>query len=232
MRWTIVTLGAFACAAITTVASAQDSVVVYQQGSNDQGERGWGERPVPAPNRALELSVGTGYTQGFGMLQRGVSLPDVALGGVGVDLGVGYRLNPHWGIGVSGQYQELDAQRANGSRGVTGTLGGQFHLFPEQGVDPWAELGVGYRVLWETRSTGPDITTHGLQAVRARVGADFRFAPEIALGPFVGADVDVFLVQNGNAINSPQVSTFVMGGIQGRFDVLGTKTQPGRVAAR
>src|SRR4051794_67452 len=64
--------------------------------AQDTAEEPTGRR-IPAPSRALELSVGTGYTQPFGMLQSGVPLNDVARAGIGAEAGLGYRIDPHWG---------------------------------------------------------------------------------------------------------------------------------------
>jgi outer membrane protein W len=203
-------------------AAAQQVVVGAEQG------RGYFEQRLPAPKSAFELSVGTGYTQGLGMLQQGVSLPDVASAGIAADVGVGYRIDPHWMIGVDGEYQELDAQRFSGARGLTGTLAAQYHVAPHTRLDPWLEIGAGYRALWEARpSPNANLITHGLQLARARVGVDWRVAPAVAVGPMVGADATLFLWQDagaltGNvAIASPRVSTFLFGGIQGRFDIGG-----------
>lgn len=211
MKRTIVIAGVATCLAASGLAMAQ--------------ERTWGEKEVAAPKQAFELDVSTGYTQGFGMLNQGVGMPDVADAGIGVGVGAGYRINPRWSISLQGQYQELNADRGTSARGATGTLAAQYHFRPEQRLDPWAELGAGYRFLWENNALQQDtLLTHGIQLVRARVGADIRVSPDVALGPFIGADLNTFLGQEGNTIDNPRLSTFVLAGLQGRFDIGGTRT--------
>ncbi len=81
--------------------------------------RDYFKQRLAAPRRAVELTAGTGYTQGFGSLERGVGMPSVVTPGLAVDIGAFYRRNPHWAAGVTGQYQELNAQRASSARGLT-----------------------------------------------------------------------------------------------------------------
>ena len=192
------------------------------------GEKAYLQQSVPSVENAFELTVGTGYTQGFGMLQSGVGMPSVAKAGLGIDLGVGYRVAPRWSLTIGGQYQELDAQRATGARGVAMAFSAAYHIDPNVRLDPWVELGGGYRMLWETTSVAnaPSLLTHGLELARARIGFDVRVSPEVAISPVIGADATVFLWQDAttnSAISSPTVSTFIFGGLQGRMDIGGTK---------
>lgn len=210
--------------AIATACGAAALVLAISNVASAQ-EQTWFEREIAAPDDAVELSVSTGYTQGFGMLRQGTPLPDVANAGMAVGLGLGYRLGSHWGISLNGQYQELDASRGSGTRGGTATAAVQYHFAPYQHLDPWAELGGGYRMFWETPEVNaPSVLSHGLQLARARIGADVRVTPDVAVGPFIGADVNAFLYQEGAAIDNPRLSTFVLAGVQGRFDVGGERT--------
>lgn len=192
------------------------------------------ERPLPeagrmaAPKNALELSIATGYTQGFGNLASGVGLPTVVSPGIGFDLGVGYRIDPNWAVLVTGQYQEFSAERADAARGVTTSLAAQYHLAPLKPTDPWLEVGGGYRLLWEDPNVGPTVLTHGIQLARVRAGLDFRIDKALAIGPVIGADATLFLFQDAPNVQTniaePRVSSFVYGGLQGRFDIGGQRT--------
>jgi hypothetical protein len=126
----ITAASALALLVIPTIASAQDA------------ERTWTQRTVPAPSQAFEATVGTGYTQPFGLLRSGVGMPDVAKAGIGIDAAVGYRIDPHWGLSVGGQYQELNAQNADASRGAAFTFAAQYHIVPTTRLDPWLELAL------------------------------------------------------------------------------------------
>jgi hypothetical protein len=109
----------------------------------------------------------------------------------------------------------------------------QYHLDPQVRVDPWLELGTGYRVLWEPLPGADTVVTHGLQLGRARIGLDLR-GESVAIAPFIGADLTTFLWQDlgsNEAIASPRLSTFVFAGIQGRLDVGGEKVGTTRLTS-
>ncbi len=181
------------------------------------------EQAMAAPKNAFELSVSTGYTQGSGMLQGGVGMPSVATPGFAVGLGAGYRIDPRWAVGVSGQYDELTAERANGARGFTTGVSATYHFSPYVRTDPWIQAGTGYRLLWETHNAPiPTLLTHGFQLAKVSAGVDIRLSNEVAIAPTIGADLNVFVWQDaGNtvAIADPRASMFFFAGVQGRFDV-------------
>jgi hypothetical protein len=103
----------------------------------------WMESPpprvTPAPSSAFEMSVGTGYTQGFGMFVSGVGLPQVVTPGFAVDVALGYRLDPRWALLWVGEYAELTAERADRAYALTAGLAVQYHLAPLSRVDPWVD---------------------------------------------------------------------------------------------
>lgn len=214
---------------VGTAAAGLALLVPALAGAQQEGERTYFERGVPAPSQALEITVGTGYTQPFGMFRSGIGMPQVAHEGIGVDASVGYRVDPHLGLSLGGQYQEFNAQNAISARGATATLAAQYHFVPQTRLDPWLELGTGYRGLWQVPvvNGGPTVLTHGWEIARARVGFDVRLSPDIAVAPVIGADATMFLWQdaagNNTAISNPSVATFVFAGVQGRLDLGGTK---------
>jgi hypothetical protein len=199
-------------------------------------QRTWLQERVPAPSKAFEVTVGTGYTQGLGMLRGATSLPDVATPGIGFDLGAGYRVNERLSLGLVGQYHELNPEQTiSGARGLTAGVALTYHIAPQVRFDPWVEVGTGYRALWlDQPGATPNVFTHGLQLARARIGADFRVSQDVALGPVIGADVNTFLWQdagNSTAIDDVRVNTFVFAGIQGRMDIGGTRVGTTRLTS-
>jgi hypothetical protein len=186
-----------------------------------------------APAEAVELTLGTGYTQGFGQIQKGGAnnINDVANAGIGVDLGVGYRITPNLGLALAGQYQEFSVAQASSAmsaaRGLMAGADATYHFAPFARFSPWMRVGTGYRMLWSVTS-GPTVLYHGLDFVRLATGFDIRTTPDFAIGPVIGADLNVYLWQyasvGGNsAITDPRVSTYVYAGLLGRFDVGGTR---------
>jgi hypothetical protein len=215
---------------LVAAAAALAVLVVPSLAGAQQAEKTWFQQGVPAPASAFEATIGTGYTQGFGMLRSGVGMPSVAREGIGVELSGGYRIDPHWAVSLGGQYTELKARNADAARGGALTIAAQYHIDPNTRLDPWVELGAGYRLLSQISPGGAntrDVLNHGFELARLRAGIDVRVSPDIALAPVIGADATLFTWQgtNGNntAIADPSVSTFVFAGVQGRIDVGGNR---------
>ncbi|HEY5240434.1 MAG TPA: OmpA family protein [Polyangiaceae bacterium] len=206
-------------AALVAIAAASSGNAFAQQ---EEVDTTYIRHFVPPPRKAFELTLGTGYTEGFGQLTQSVGMPSVAQEGMALDLGLGYRIDPHWMIGAMGEYNELTAERADSARGVVAGIQAAYHMAPAQRVDPWVSLGSGYRWLWEVNhETNTSLLTQGLQMARVLVGVDVRTSREFAIGPVIGADLDEFLAQGNGGIGNPGVSTFVHAGLMGRFDLGG-----------
>jgi hypothetical protein len=203
-----------------------------------QDVEGSAPTPITAPREAFEIDVNTGYTQGFGAIHArpGGAVSDVARGGIGVGFGLGYRAIPELSVSVTGQFQELGraAEQPLGTRVRGAAIGveGRLHTRPYERLDPWVALGTGYRMLWVApEGTNNNVLHHGLQLARAQVGLDVRVSRDVAIGPMIGGDIDLFIWRNpegpaGNAVlPDKELSTFVFAGVQGRFDVGGTRVE-------
>ncbi len=236
-------VGALALLLATGPAAAQG----LERASFDQPEpsledtSGVHGRPIAAPRNAVELTVGTGYTQGFGSLQRGAPLADVIGPGIGASVGGAYRVSPSWSLGLEAEYQELargsQLETGAAARGLAGDLFGVYHVSPYRPLDPWVRFGAGYRTLWTVHPSAPNLFTHGFQLARVALGLDLRASQDIALAPLIGADLDVFVWQRpdggSNAtLTDPRLSTYVYAGVQGRFDLGGSREAQGRSLAR
>lgn len=207
--------------AVVIAAVALASSASAQQTSE---KKTYFDQRVAAPSSAVELTLGSGYTQPLGSLERNVGMPTIGLQGIGFDLGLAYRLDPHWAIGAGGQYHEIFGPNARGVRGVTAGVDASYHVNPQARLDPWLQVGTGYRFLWvDHTKPAPNTLDHGFELGRARVGLDLRLSPGVALGPVVGADMNLFLWEKTagatTTIAEPRLNTFVFAGLQGRFDV-------------
>lgn len=190
--------------------------------------------PMRAPHNAFEIGLSTGYTQGFGSIADGLPVGRVADAGIGFGLDLAYRVNPMFSIGLAGQFQEFspDTKIKVGTdvRGLTTTLLGTVHFSPYDTLDPFVQIGAGYRMLW-TLPPGKnnDVLTHGFQLAKLNLGLDVRVSKDVAIGPMVGADLNLFLWTNpegpsGNRkIQDTSISTYIYAGLQGRFDIGGTR---------
>jgi peptidoglycan-associated lipoprotein len=205
-------------AALVVMAAATSGSALAQEDASSRHAH-----YLEPPRHALELTLGTAYTQGFGLLEQGVNMQTVSQAGVGLDFGLGYRIDPHWMIGATGEYQDMRAQRAQSVRGVATGFQVAYHFAPSYRADPWVSLGAGWRFLYETyEATNHTILTQGLEMARVMVGLDWRVSREVAMGPVIGADLDEFLAQDDRGgLQNPGVSTFVHAGLLGRFDLGG-----------
>lgn len=226
---------AIACAALAaaTAGTAFAQTVTVTPGQEEM-RPSYMRAPVRAPQNALEIGVNTAYTQGFGDIARGSRIGSTADAGLGLGLNLEYRATPHFSIGAAGQYQAFtpdDRLRDDTNiMGATAGLQATVHFLPFQRVDPMISLGTGYRLLWERPpGAGNDVLTHGFQLAKLNAGLDIRVSDSVAVGPMIGADLNMFVWRNpegaaGNdQIDDLGVSTFVYAGVQGRFDVGGQR---------
>jgi hypothetical protein len=186
--------------------------------------------------KAFEVQLSTGYTQGFGNLARGVSIDDVAGGGLGLTAAVGYRASPRFSAEIEGQYQQYSPETSNTANGFNANVGVTFHASPESRGDPWLRLATGWRAIAQHTPSGPvgfalstSSTFHGWQVISVRLGYDFRTWSNMAWAPIVGADLQAFFWDNGNP-STAEIGTFVYAGLQGRFDTGGTSSRPRKTA--
>jgi hypothetical protein len=189
--------------------------------------------PVNAPRGAFELGADAGYTQGFGTMSTGRRVPDLA--GPGGTLGVtlGYRINPRWSLAASGQVQGYGSAQALAKgtmvRGATVGVQGTYHGAPFDRLDPFITLGTGYRIITEKPAGElPTTVTHGFEIAKVQVGLDLRPGESVAIAPVIGADLNMFMWQSGGGVETARltdrgINTFVYAGVQGRFDVGGTR---------
>ncbi len=219
------------CTAIAAFAWASLAVA-----GEPDGTRGPPEPRENAPARAFEATLGTGYTQGFGQLTRGGAndVNDVVNGGGAIELGLGARLSPRLSLGVEGQYQDfgtgMTLDSGASARGAAFDVDVQYHFAPYRRLDPWLKLATGYRMLWQSPVHAANTMWHGLDLLKVQAGLDFRSGPGVAIGPMIGADLNVFLWTRrdggaNSALADPRLSTFVYAGIQGRFDAGGIEVR-------
>jgi hypothetical protein len=179
---------------------------------------------------SVELTVGTGYAQGFGDV--GASQPtltDVGQPGGALQIGVGYRLIPQLSLGIYGsgamfsRGDQVDA--SSNLYSATAGVDAAWHFLPSaHELDPWVSLGTGWRGYWIHGDQGTT-SLQGLQLAKLNVGLDYRATRSIAVSPVIGADLSMFLSESSPLSNGfsnivePKVNTFVFGGVQGRFDI-------------
>ena len=208
---------------------------------NDQTQESRTEKTAPMKN-AVELTIGSGYTQGFGDVASGKpTLGDLGKAGGVIQGGAGYRIIPQLALGVYGSWAMFGHGAQSDPTGhiYSSTAGVQadYHFLPAgHELDPWVSLGTGWRGYWITGDRGTS-TMHGMELAKLQVGIDYRIDKQVAISPVVGIDLSTFLTQATpendawHKVSSPDVNTFVFAGVQGRFDIP-VDREPPRVASR
>jgi outer membrane protein W len=224
-----------ASSVVTGVASAQESAP-----PSDASEQR--ARSLEPATHAVELTIGTGYAQGFGNVGSGQpTLTDMATAGGALQLGVGYRLIPQLTLAVygSGAVFGRGDQVDTSAKLYTAAAGVQadWHFLPARSeFDPWVSLGSGWRGYWNSMDQGT-ASFQGIELAKAQVGVDYRVTSAVSISPVIGADMSVFLTQQAagegawHNVSNPNVNTFLFGGLLGRFDVP-TESRSSRVASQ
>jgi hypothetical protein len=199
-------------------------------------------RDLPAATNAVELTVGTGYAQGFGDVAPGQpTLKDISTAGGAVQLGVGYRLIPELTLGVYGSGAAFgrgdQVDTSTNLYSATAGIQADWHFLPAAHAwDPWVSLGTGWRGYWAHADQG-DTAMQGWEIAKLQLGVDYRIAPAVSISPVVGADLSAFFTQKTpqssgyQNLSNPNVNTFVFAGVLGRFDIP-TRAGESTVASR
>jgi len=196
---------------------------------------------VPAPRRAFELSVGAGYTQPWGEISGNHMVNSDVGAGFSPVVELGYRFTPHWSLGLGGQYHESATRDGlpdgSHSRGFALNVDATYHFRPYRFIDPYFQIGTGYRALWLLPSgVDNDSMVHGFELGRAQLGIDYRVSKDVAIGPYVAADLNLFAWDSREGrsnvahIEDKRVNTFLSAGLMARFDVGGARDGAVRVA--
>jgi len=227
---------------IGSAAYAQEPLAPRTSSEETSGDTGNAKQvQMLAPKRAFEVGVNGGYGQALGQLGDYLPLRDAVINGGAAGLSLGLRYSPHWSVEGTGQYQELMTGITQDGghttvRGVTMGIQGTYHFLPFRLVDPYASLGTGYRMTWIVPPGAVADLVHGFELAKAVVGVDFRMSPSVAMGPMIGADVNVFVWDNpsgGTRINElpgPRAATFLFAGLGGHFDLGGDRVPHAAVA--
>jgi hypothetical protein len=227
---------------ILVIASTMGALLVAgsanaQVQTKDEATEGAAEKRLAPATKAVELTVGTGYEQGFGKFGSGQpSLTDVGTAGGALQIGVGYRVIPRLTLGLYGSGAVFGrGDQVDPSANLYSTAAGfqaDWHFLPGGHLlDPWISLGGGWRGYWIGANSGTT-SIQGMEIAKLQVGVDYRIAQSISVSPVVGIDLSSFFTQSTPETNrftnipSPDVNTFLFAGMMGRFDLgLGSRNQ-------
>jgi hypothetical protein len=153
----------------------------------------------------VEVGLRAGYAIPLGDAAGGnpsTSLSNVFSGMIPIQVDAGYRFTPNMMVGAFFQYGIAMLNTGNGSAfagcsqsgvscsGSDMMFGAQFHyhLMPDQTIDPWAGVGIGYEIATANVSQGSvsgSQTLSGFQFFNLQIGGDYKVMPNLGIGPFV-----------------------------------------------
>jgi hypothetical protein len=192
------------------------------------------DHAVAPVKNALEIAIGTGYSQGGGKLGGSMrNLEDISGPGASVELDLGYRIIPSLSVGAYGtfsQYQHGDlVDSSTDVFGATAGVQAAWHFRPDMSIDPWVSLGTGWKGLWLNPRSGKVTSLQGLELARLQLGVDYRVSKDISLTPVVGGSLGMFVSEDSpmtndyTEIHDKQVNFTGFAGLSGRFDLGGQR---------
>jgi hypothetical protein len=172
---------------------------------------------------ALEIAVGLGSAQGYGNTESGG--PSLDNLGVGVDVSVGWRINPRWMVGAysSSALYPTWVGSAIPTLGTSAGLQANYHF--ASALRPWVGVGAGWHGYWISHN-GVRSSYQGVDLARLQLGLDVPVTPSFSLEPLLGVTLSTFATQKAPAgaatdARSSSLSVFVLAGVLARFDLFG-----------
>jgi len=154
---------------------------------------------APRARTGFQMDIRTGYAIPLGDAFKDGKLSDITSGQVPIIVDIGGKAIPqlflggYLGLGFGGaggkasdQCEALNATCAS----VSFNLGveAQYHILPQNSVNPWIGYGLGFQSLAMGRKVNGDTVTgsfSGFEFARLMGGVDFRLNRVFGVGPFV-----------------------------------------------
>jgi opacity protein-like surface antigen len=183
-----------------------------------------------ATRTGFQAGVRVAYTDGVGVVYKGVHLSDASSGALPLLVDVGWRIVPELYVGVYGQYAPvfLKTYALTCPSGSSCTaqdwrfgVEADYHFLPRSTLDPYVGLGAGYEILHTSlrgvtlvpqgegfvlATVQESITDRGWEFVSLTAGLDWRFCESLGAGLFVLGTLGEYNVQaaSGTATSGMQ----------------------------
>jgi hypothetical protein len=189
-----------------------------------------------AGGSAFEVAVRAGYGLPLGTASNDVKYSDIISGMIPFWADVGYRIDPNWYIGGFFQFGLGFVPSSGCAAGISCSendlrfgLNVQYHILPNQTIDPWVGIGAAYEIWnYSASAAGQSASAQlrGFEFGNAQVGADYRISPVFGVGPFVTFTVAQFSDASGTlngqtqsaGITNKGIHEWLIFGLRGVFD--------------
>ncbi len=194
-------------------------------------------RAVHAADQSPGLEVGArvGFGAPIGTIdgQPGDTLDQTMANSIPLWLEAGWRMTPHWFVGVAESY----APGSSGGALSTACSNCQpedlhlgveahYHVLPSASWDPWFGVGSGYEWLRVRNPIGV-VGLQGWEFGNAQVGVDHRVVSGVSVGPFAALAIGEYgswfanepcCSSGSGAVGSAALHAWLTLGIKGTFD--------------
>jgi hypothetical protein len=187
-----------------------------------EGEEVTGEDGAPAARTGFQIAIRPGIAIPAGATEKGANgaddpklsdylgpqfsstvdiggkiIPNLFIGGY-LGLGIG---------GAGGKASDFCSQFNLSCTGVTLRIGieGQFHILPDQKINPWVGYGIGYEAssLSSSAKNGnsnnsSSVTRAGIELAHLMGGVDFRISRVFGVGPFLDFSLGQYSSASGS----------------------------------
>jgi Outer membrane protein beta-barrel domain len=194
----------------------------------------------------IEVGLRSGYALPIGDIFQWKGLGDGVNGAIPIWIDAGYRFRPNAMIGAFFQYGiGLVNPHGAGFPLVNGeTCGGgsdcsasdimfgvqfHYHLLPDQTIDPWGGVGLGYEILdlsdpGFASTTGAGGESYNGFFANLQIGADYKATPNLGVGPFVMFSLGEYSgCSDGSSgrclIDNTQIHGWLTFGIRAAYDI-------------
>ena len=196
----------------------------------------------PSELSGIELGVRVGYGLPLGTAYgvagfSNTKMSDLISGMIPFWADVGYRIDPNWYVGGFFQFG-LGFVPSSVCSGITCSendlrfgLDVHYHFLPAGTFDPWVGIGAGYEIFNLNASSilgvSGSASTNGWEFGNAQLGLDYKFSPEVDVGPFVTFTVAQFAntsasvqgVSVSQSIANKTIHEWFIFGLRGVFDL-------------
>ena len=180
---------------------------------------------------ALPSGKINGDTTTAGVTRPGEKLSDAFSGQVPIWLDAGYMVTPNILVGLYGQYgfvqtKNCDDGASCSAHDIRFGVQGQYHIMPDESVDPWLGLGFGYESLGVSESAmglSVDGSLTGWEFLNLQGGVDFQVTNAFTVGPFLSFSLDQFSSQKlgdtSQDIDPTALHEWITFGAKGTFGI-------------
>jgi outer membrane protein W len=235
--------GRLACIAVVVTSAATASAEEGSGRGIELGIRAGYSLPLGSVLGSATSTVAStsgGSTTVSTVSTASTDMSDIYSGRIPLMVDAGFRATPNIYVGASFMYGVMLINGDKTGCNLSGAdcsaheidfgVDAHYHLAPEQTIDPWVGLGIGYE--WVTNSSSSSgssgggtgsATLSGWQFVNFQLGADYKAQDSLGIGPFVSLSLGEYSSVSGDGasidIPNKALHEWFTIGLRGAYDI-------------